>query len=71
MNVVKATRLKHRTKAEYNNYPTHNTAKRRHEERMKKFGMEFEKNLQLEKACLERRKLEPEKQMKEYETKHQ
>ena len=71
LNVGKTTRLKHRTKVEYNNYSIHNTAKQRREERMKKFDIDFEKKLQLEKACLERRKLEPQKLMKEYEMKHQ
>ena len=46
------------------------SAKQRREERMKKFDIEFKTKMQLEQARFERRKLEPEMQMKEVETKH-
>ena len=47
------------------------SAKQRREERMKKFGIEFETKMRLEQARFERRRLELEMQMKELETKHQ
>ena len=50
---------------------TENVSKQRREERMKKFDIEFETQMQLEQARFERRRLELEMQMKELETKHQ
>ena len=47
------------------------SAKKRREERMKKFDIEFETKMRLEQARFERRRLELEMQMKELETKHQ
>ena len=47
------------------------SAKQRHEERMKKFYIEFETKMRLEQARFERKRLELEMQMKELETKHQ
>ena len=38
---------------------------------MKKFDVQFETTMQLEQMRFERRRLEPEMQMKELETKHQ
>ena len=47
------------------------SAKQRREERMKKFDIDFETMMRLEKARFEWRKIELEMQMKELETKHQ
>ena len=47
------------------------SAKQWREERMKKFNIEFETKMRLERAWFERRRLELEIQMKELETKHQ
>ena len=47
------------------------SAKRRREERIKKFDIEFKTKMRLKEARFERRRLELEMQMKELETKHQ
>ena len=47
------------------------SAKRRCEERMKKFDIEFKTKMRLKEARFERRRLELEMQMNELETKHQ
>ena len=47
------------------------SAKRRREEKIKRFGIEFETKMQLEQAQFERRKLELEMQIKELESKPQ
>ena len=56
---------------ETDNVSETSSAKQRHEERMKKFDIEFETKMRLEQARFERKRLELEMQMKELETKHQ
>ena len=47
------------------------SVKRRVEERMKEFEIEFERKLQIERAQFDRKRLELELQMKELEMQHQ